>query len=412
MSRSQAGIRSWWKNDAPAAVLWLAPIAVWTAVIFSRDGLAGLTDEVSERDANVITVLMLAVFITAAGASFFHHLRRPAWERDTAQLFAFHLAGFAFIMLLGAELFFVRDLFGWRANTVFRFWHQGWIVMGIVGGFGLYRLTERWRLPDVRLGEAPWQHLAAWGVLFGFAYTVLVAVDPWNSLYSKWWTATVGLLVAGGSVVALAAFAAARRARWSLAVPRLAWIGLTAVLLAAALVYPVTVTLERTGGFRNAQRMDGLAYDEQLDPLEAEAIRWLKENVSGTPVVLEAVGADYSDFGRVSGRTGLPTVMGWLRHELQWRGYGSVTSASGEVTPITDVQNDVATIYTTADLELAMALMAKYDVEFVYAGRMEREQYGESGLTKFRLFMVPVFQNESVTIYQKPEFRTVVSQPR
>jgi len=245
----------------------------------------------------------------------------------------------------------------------------------------------------------------------GSAYTVLVAVDPWNELYSKWWTATVGLLVAGSSVVALAAFAAVRRARFSLALPRLVWIGLTAVLLSAALVYPVTVTLERTGGFRNTQRMDGLAYQEQLDPQEAEAIRWLKENVSGTPVVLEGVGLDFSDFGRVSGHTGLPTVMGWLGHELQWRGYGSVTSASGEVIPIEDVPNDVTTIYTTSDLELAKALMDKYRVEFVYAGRMERQQYGESGLAKFRQFMVPVFENESVTIYQKPEFQPVVSQP-
>ena len=174
----------------------------------------------------------------------------------------------------------------------------------------------------------------------------------------------------------------------------------------------MTVTLERTGGFRNTQRMDGLAYKEQSDPQEAEAIRWLQENVSGTPVVLEGVGSDFSDFGRVSGRTGLPTVMGWLGHELQWRGYGPVTSASGEVTPIEDVPNDVSTIYTTSDLELAKALMDKYGVEFVYAGRMERQQYGESGLAKFRQFMVPVFENESVTIYQMPEFQPVVSQPR
>jgi uncharacterized membrane protein len=55
--------------------------------------------------------------------------------------------------------------------------------------------------------------------------------------------------------------------------------------------------------------------------------------------------------------------------------------------------------------------MDKYRVEFVYAGRMERQQYGESGLAKFRQFMVPVFENESVTIYQIPEFQPVVSQP-
>jgi len=395
----------------PAGLLWAAPIAVWTIVIISRGGLGGLADEISARGANAITVLILAVFVTASGASFIHHLRTPAWERDLGQLFAFHLAGFAFIMLLGAEFFLVDDLFGWRANTVFRFWHEAWIVMGIVGGFGLYRLTERWRLPDVRLGRAQWLHLAAGGLLFGFAYTVLVAVDPRHSLYAKWWTANLGLFTAGGAIVALAAFAAARRSRWSQALPRLIWIGLTAVLLAAALVYPVTVTLERTGGFRNAQRMDGLAYEEESDPEEAEAIRWLNENVSGTPVVLEGVGSDFSDFARVSGRTGLPTVIGWLFHELQWRGYGPVTSASGEETPITDVRNDVATIYTTADVELAMALMAKYDVEFVYAGRREREQYGESGLAKFRQFMVPVFQNESITVYQMPEFQPAVSVP-
>jgi uncharacterized membrane protein len=283
--------------------------------------------------------------------------------------------------------------------------------MGIVGGFGLYRLTERWRLPDVRLGEAPWQRLAVTGVLFGCAYTVLVAVDPWNTLYSRWWTATAGLLLAGGSIVALAAFAAVRRASWRLAVPRLVWTGVTAVILAAALVYPVAVTLERTGGFRNAQRMDGLTYEERRDPQEAEAIRWLKENVSGSPVVLEGVGGDFSDFGRVSGRTGLPTVIGWLGHELQWRGYGSVTSGEGEVTSLVDVPDDVTKIYSTVDVEQAKALMGKYDVEFVYAGRMERERYGESGLAKFRRFMVPVFENESVTIYRLPDFRPVVSLP-
>ena len=396
---------------APAALLWAVPVAVWTIVVAMRQGFGGLTDEISERGASTITVAMLAVFITAAGAAFFRELSRRDWQRDPAQLFAFHLAGFVFMMLLGAEFFFVSDLFGWRANTVFRFWHQGWIVMGIVGGYGLYRLTERWRLPDVRLDEVPWQRLAIAALLFGSAYSVLVAADPWNSLYSRWWTATAGLLLAGGSVVALAAFAAVRRASWRLAVPRLAWIGLTAALFAAALVYPLTVMLERTDGFTNAQRMDGLAYKDRREPEEAEAIRWLRENVAGAPVVLEAVDRDFSDAGRVSGRTGLPTVIGWLGHELQWRGYATVTTESGEKTLIEDVPDDVETIYTTMDVELAKELMAKYGVEFVYAGRVERERYGESGLAKFRQFMVPVFENDSVTIFGQPRFRPAVSAP-
>jgi len=50
-------------------------------------------------------------------------------------------------------------------------------------------------------------------------------------------------------------------------------------------------------------------------------------------------------------------------------------------------------------------------VEFVYAGRVERERYGESGLAKFRQFMVPVFENDSVTIFGQPRFRPAVSAP-
>src|SRR3989304_1224552 len=96
---------------AAAAALWAAPVGVWTVVILSRDGVAGLTDEISARGANAVTVLMLAAFITMTGVSFIHQLRLPVRERDPSQLFALHLAGVAFLMLLGAEFFFVSDLF-------------------------------------------------------------------------------------------------------------------------------------------------------------------------------------------------------------------------------------------------------------------------------------------------------------
>ena len=49
------------------------------------------------------------------------------------------------------------------------------------------------------------------------------------------------------------------------------------------------------------------------------AIRWLKENIEGSPVVLEANGDSYSEYERVSAMTGLPTVMGWYVHEWLWR---------------------------------------------------------------------------------------------
>ena len=51
------------------------------------------------------------------------------------------------------------------------------------------------------------------------------------------------------------------------------------------------------------------------------AIAWLRSAPKG--VMVEAVrpdGGQYSDFARVSAQSGMPTVLGWIGHQLQWRG--------------------------------------------------------------------------------------------
>ncbi len=385
---------------ALAALLWALPAAVWLAWILGRDGFSGVADEISERGGNLVTILGLAVAVTLVGLAFLHQLRKPAAEQDRGQLFTFQLAGFAFLMLLGAELFFVKDLLGWRANTVFRFWHESWIILSVVGGFGLYRLTLNWRMPEVNIGSA-WPLLPVFGVLLGGMYTILVAVEPWDVLYAKWWTATLGIFVAGASVVGYLVAGAVRGAPRSLAWQRLSWLGVTAVVLAAALVYPVTVTLERTDGFRHEQSLNGLVHVQRGRPAEFEAIEYLTESVSGAPVIVEAVGRSFSDGARVSSRTGLPTVLGWPSHERTWRG-------SSE--PFAGREDDVRSIYETTDVSEARRLLDKYDVEYVYVGYLERNTYGEAGLAKFREFMTPVFENDSVIIYRLLE-QAAVARP-
>ena len=241
------------------------------------------------------------------------------------------------------------------------------------------------------------------------AYTLFVALDPWDTLYSRWWTATPGILVAGASIVAYAAAAAARDASRPQVWRRLGWLGATVAILGLALVYPVTVALERTDGFRNDQSLNGLVHVRQGEPMEYEAIEWLNENVSGVPVILEAFGNDFSGSGRISSRTGLPTVIGWLNHELQWRGR---PSSDGSDTPFTERPEEVETIYTTTDVQTARSLLDKYDVEYVYVGRLEREKYGGDGLGKFQQFMIPVFENEGVTIYRMPAREAAVGSSR
>ena len=172
-------------------------------------------------------------------------------------------------------------------------------------------------------------------------------------------------------------------------------------ILGAALVYPVAVVLDRTDGFRNAQSLDGLAFVQREDPLEYEAMTWLDRSVTGTPVILEAADfdGDFKEIARVSSRTGLPTVIGWPCHEAQWRGQ---RCSQGPEKPYAGRVNEVATIYTATDIRQAKALLEKYSVEYVYVGRLERDKYGEGGLSKFPEFMLPVFENQEVTIYRMP----------
>jgi uncharacterized membrane protein len=174
----------------------------------------------------------------------------------------------------------------------------------------------------------------------------------------------------------------------------LTWAGVAALLILAGLVYPLSATLARTNGLDNPQTLDGLAFARSSNPSEYEAIRWLNENVEGTPVILEAVGAPYSEGGRVSARTGLPTVLQWYMHEKGYRGSDK---------PLEGREGDVAQAYVTTSVDEARAILEKYAIEYVYVGRLEREQYGEAGLAKFGQFMKLAFENAEVTIYRMPE---------
>jgi uncharacterized membrane protein len=172
---------------------------------------------------------------------------------------------------------------------------------------------------------------------------------------------------------------------------RSAWVAVTVVLIGAGLVYPVTGSMNRTNGFRADPNIDGLAVMQPADPAQYEAIRWLQENVEGTPVILEAVGGDYTTLARVSARTGLPTVLGWPEHEQRWRGSWEPQEGRRE---------DVERAYKTTSVAEAEAILAKYDVEYVYVGELEGELYGSQGLVKFALLGDVAFKNDYVTIYR------------
>lgn len=98
-------------------------------------------------------------------------------------------------------------------------------------------------------------------------------------------------------------------------------------------------------------------------------IKWLKKNVKGAPVVLEANGDSYSGYERVSAMTGLPTVLGWYVHEWLWR---------DDTADLNEKSADIESIYTSLDEEYVKELLEEYDVSYIFVGSKEREKYGET----------------------------------
>ena len=121
-------------------------------------------------------------------------------------------------------------------------------------------------------------------------------------------------------------------------------------------------------------------------------IRWLKEHIEDSPVVLEANGDSYSEYERVSAMTGLPTVMGWYVHEWLWR--GNLADINARIA-------DIESIYTSTDETQVRKLLEQYDVSYVFVGSCERKKYGEK-------LNNDILKKLGEVVYQDEEWQTYI----
>lgn len=246
----------------------------------------------------------------------------------------------AALLLFGTELFFIQDSFHDRMNTVFKLYFQAWEMLALVGAYAVFYLGA----PAFAAPARRARNLAG----------------------------SVGERLGSG-----------------------AWLAIVAVFVLAAFVYVPAALEARSNGFTNPMTLDGLAYYAADQPDDYAAIQWLQKHAAGTPTVVEATGGSYSEFGNVAWMTGIPTILGWDFHEIQWHG--------ASIVPVVNQRKqDIDTIYRSTDLQVVQGLLRKYQVTYVYVGPLERKVYGQSpaGLSKFGQFMNVAYQNGSVTIYQ------------
>jgi uncharacterized membrane protein len=302
--------------------------------------------------------LVLAGSIAVQGMLSLYH----CW-RDRSVAFTLLLGSCAFGLVALCEMIFLKDVFVYvvpRSNTVFKFYFQSWTLLAITCGAALSFLPAHFRL--VRR------------------------------------TTSVPDAVLRGI-----------KALWM--------VGLLALILASA-VYPLAAPYARYVRIdKSTQRsylqpsnsLDGVTYLQTCRPPSCAydtsgdyaAIRWLGSHVSGDPTIVEAIGggiwSNASGYGRIAIFTGLPTVMGWMDHEYQWR--VNWLNNSLHTREFQRRQQAVDLIYTSPHPSVVLSALAQYHVRYLYVGFLERYRYPHADLQRFRAFMQVVYSADGVTIY-------------
>lgn len=268
----------------------------------------------------------------------------PSTENLQPAGFVIFLVLLGTLVVLAPEFVYLRDLFGYRINTVFKFYFQAWQLWSLAAALGvavmLHELHGAWR----------------------------------------WITSGIfGLVILAG--LAFPAFALPNKTN-NFQVP--AFIQLVESGRLTGDPTPIRTAL-------SAWTLDGARLFHGWYPDDSAAADWLAGQPIG--VVAEAASNDaYSDYGRISVYSGQPAVLGWWWHEYQWRGTFEQQD---------ERRGDLALLYQTSEWEQADAILQKYDIRYVVVGTLERLQYNLDE-SKFQRHLAEVFRSGDVVIYETP----------
>jgi YYY domain-containing protein len=169
------------------------------------------------------------------------------------------------------------------------------------------------------------------------------------------------------------------------------WLVLAIFGLVAVGIYPRFAVNSYYGGLRAYRGLDGEKWLATRYADDYAGLMWLRENVEGQPVVLEATGDSYTHYNRISAYSGLPTVEGWLVHEWLWRGGFDEPGKRG---------GEVDRMYNSVSADEARGLMEKYSVEYVFLGQLEKEKYPNLNSDKFNQLGRVVFESGGTRVWR------------
>lgn len=292
------------------------------------------------RLAYALTTLILLLAIALIVARLFP---RTAGNTSDAPYspavgFALLLLGIATTLTLVPEFIYLRDNFGMRINTIFKFYYQAWIAFSLASAFAVYYLllNPQSRLNGVGQGA------------YALVLTVVLVLGLTYPIYGIYHRAMVE----------------------------------TGRTSAPPEMHPV-LTLDGT------QRM--IALDDYF------ALMCLSDHVGDRAhdvVVAEAVRDAYNpNYARVGTITGIPILLGWPNHQRQWRGatYDEIAGTR---------EQDINRLYNELDWQPTLEIIRRYNIDYIVFGRTERMQYDPLGEEKFQARLQIICEVGDTRIYR------------
>jgi len=188
------------------------------------------------------------------------------------------------------------------------------------------------------------------------------------------------------------------------------WITMIILLSMSVTLYPIIASADKITDRISITvpiTLDGMEYmryssyteNNQVMDLKQdyELIRWMQDNISGTPIIIEANVPEYRWGNRITIYTGLPGVIGWNWHQRQQRAINPSDWVFNRV-------EDVNTFYSTADISVAEELVEKYEVDYIVIGQLEKIVYPQKGIDKFFInangFLELIYSSEDTNLFK------------